>query len=422
MESVLTRCESLADALVDSLGAVNLAQLDIPSLRRHLLTLQRTLDRVTVAQARALHYGQHYSLFAGSGARSMADWMCRATGAAYGETAGKVRLADTLNESSALSAAVEAGEVSPATARVLFDAVSCPPEGADVADLVDRVRGADPRAARAEIDAWRAEHTTETDDERALRCYHARSLVFDPPTEGMVTGTFRLAVADATQVQATIAYLGGKPSEGDARTTAQRYADGLLLLCDAYAKGQVRGGRERPTIVFTTSVDKPDASRRETTAGEAARVAREPATSSLGTRIDAATLSRLAEDATVQHLTHHGTAIVSLSTPERFATDAQWKALVARDGGCVVDNCHIPAAWCDIDHIVPAQHGGTTTLDNLSLKCRHHHTLKHLPGVTETGDGHGGVITLADGTQLICRPHGTLAHAGPSGTSKSTAA
>jgi hypothetical protein len=32
-------------------------------------------------------------------------------------------------------------------------------------------------------------------------------------------------------------------------------ADGLVQLCDAYAKAQISGGRERPTILITIPVD-----------------------------------------------------------------------------------------------------------------------------------------------------------------------
>ena len=40
-------------------------------------------------------------------------------------------------------------------------------------------------------------------------------------------------------------------------------------------------------------------------------------------------------------------------------TDAQFAALVIRDGGCTGPNCDIPAAWSQVHHIVAwvEQHG-----------------------------------------------------------------
>lgn len=53
------------------------------------------------------------------------------------------------------------------------------------------------------------------------------------------------------------------------------------------------------------------------------------------------------------------------------------RRLRARDQHCRFPGCARPAISCDIDHTVPAQHGGATELTNLGHLCRHHHTLKH---------------------------------------------
>ena len=67
---------------------------------------------------------------------------------------------------------------------------------------------------------------------------------------------------------------------------------------------------------------------------------------------------------------------------ERTATDAQRRALVARDGGCVL--CAAEPAWCESHHIKAwAPPGnGPTDIDNLALlctKCHHRlHDHKHV--------------------------------------------
>ena len=52
-------------------------------------------------------------------------------------------------------------------------------------------------------------------------------------------------------------------------------------------------------------------------------------------------------------------------------------ALIARDGGCVVAGCTIPASWSDAHHVIPWAAGGETSLQNLALACRRHHRAIH---------------------------------------------
>ena len=53
------------------------------------------------------------------------------------------------------------------------------------------------------------------------------------------------------------------------------------------------------------------------------------------------------------------------------------KALTARDQGCAFPGCTIPAPWCEAHHITYWSHGGTTSTDNGTLLCSHHHHLVH---------------------------------------------
>jgi hypothetical protein len=53
------------------------------------------------------------------------------------------------------------------------------------------------------------------------------------------------------------------------------------------------------------------------------------------------------------------------------------KALEVRDGGCVAPGCDRPPEWCDAHHIVHWTRGGSTSLDNLELRCRRHHRAIH---------------------------------------------
>ena len=86
----------------------------------------------------------------------------------------------------------------------------------------------------------------------------------------------------------------------------------------------------------------------------------------------------------------------------RLAAEGAAVALVARDGGCRWLGCHIPAAWCEIDHLQPYAAGGATDLDSMVLLCSHHHHEKHRPGVQVIGNAHSLLIRLANGTVIDC--------------------
>ena len=70
-------------------------------------------------------------------------------------------------------------------------------------------------------------------------------------------------------------------------------------------------------------------------------------------------------------------------TPEYAA---RRREVLQRDGECQfsdnIVNCHVPAARCDVHHILRLSWGGTNELDNLVTLCRgpgtpDHHTYVH---------------------------------------------
>ena len=88
-----------------------------------------------------------------------------------------------------------------------------------------------------------------------------------------------------------------------------------------------------------------------------------------------------------------------------------------RDGTCRHPGCSIRASLCDIDHLVPFQHGdpgagGLTVESNLVCLCRAHHRLKTFTGWSYTlmPDGLLQITTDADHL-LFTSPTGPLAHA-----------
>ncbi|MDQ0576670.1 HNH endonuclease signature motif containing protein [Agromyces albus] len=68
----------------------------------------------------------------------------------------------------------------------------------------------------------------------------------------------------------------------------------------------------------------------------------------------------------------HG-RIMALGSAERCFTSHQRRAITLRDGGCLIPGCSVPAAWCEIHHVIPDIDGGPTHPDNGVLLCWFHH-------------------------------------------------
>ena len=81
---------------------------------------------------------------------------------------------------------------------------------------------------------------------------------------------------------------------------------------------------------------------------------------------------------------------LDLGRTTRLVTPAQLTALWLRDRHCTFPGCDIPAHWTDAHHLHHWADGGPTSLTNLTLLCRRHHTIAHRDdlGATITPDGH----------------------------------
>ncbi|MCQ9389231.1 HNH endonuclease [Brevibacterium sp. 50QC2O2] len=86
-------------------------------------------------------------------------------------------------------------------------------------------------------------------------------------------------------------------------------------------------------------------------------------------------LESLSPGALVYFQAHQpGTREVTVHSASRFATRRQVELIAARDRGCTFPGCDMPVGWCDAHHMIPWSTGGPTTVSNLTLACRFHHT------------------------------------------------
>ena len=105
-------------------------------------------------------------------------------------------------------------------------------------------------------------------------------------------------------------------------------------------------------------------------------------------------------DSSAGSLCTHLADPLSVGRSTRTVTGRQFRALVVRDGTCVVKGCHRRPAECAAHHVLHWADGGTTDLGNLVLLCHQHHhdhhdrglDLPHQDGqrwLTELGWRHG---------------------------------
>jgi Domain of unknown function (DUF222) len=392
MEAALTLLNTAITAVRDADTT-----LILPSeLGLHVLTVQKHLDQLRVVQAHLIAAVDQARVWANTGHRDMASWLAANGKTSLATAKRQTKLGKTLTETPELADAVATGAISPDTAEALQPALAANHSGNET-DLIDACKGATPHDAKQAGTIFQEINrpTGQTDAEREHTKRQRRYIRFSDTGDGMVRIDGLLPVLDARILRNAISHLAGAPTVGDDRTTEQKHADALIMLADAYTKGTITGGREQPTVVVVINVDVLEG--RTPGAGYTEN----------GDIIPAEIVRNMCTNANLQRLLTSESLPLDLGRTQRLATDHQYRAILARDGGCRMPDCTIPANWCEIDHLQEwdAQHG-QTDIDNLVLWCRHHHHYRHRPDVTLHGDANNLTITLATGQTINAPPRG----------------
>lgn len=154
------------------------------------------------------------------------------------------------------------------------------------------------------------------------------------------------------------------------RSPEQRGADAFEQLCaTALAAGEAptRHGA-RPQVMVVLEADALAA-----LGTEPASVAGRFVAS--GQPISGRSLRQLVDDCQLVRLVVDADRVpIEVSTTVRTVPAGLWRALLARDGGCVWPGFDAPASWCDVAHGASAfADGGRLSVDNSLLLCRRHH-------------------------------------------------
>lgn len=165
-------------------------------------------------------------------------------------------------------------------------------------------------------------------------------------------------------------------SQLDQRTRPQRLLDGLVSACSAALSTTAlpAAGGLRPQVMVT--IDFRDLFNRlqdGVAAGSAGS-----GTMLFAGPVSASTIRKIACDADLIPLVLGSAGrVLDIGRASRVFPPHIRKAIVARDLGCAFPSCTIPGAWCEAHHVSYWSHGGSTSTENGTLLCSHHHHLVH---------------------------------------------
>ena len=151
---------------------------------------------------------------------------------------------------------------------------------------------------------------------------------------------------------------GGRDgTPNDVRTTPQRMADAFVaLLTDVGRRGP---GSTRMQLIAVADIER---LRGDNPTGVAEIVG--------GEALPQTVLERLMCIATVTGVVFDGKGQpIWAGRDRRYPTEAQIKAIIARDRTCRGTGCAAGPERCEIHHIVPWEQGGLTDIDKMCLAC-----------------------------------------------------
>ncbi|MGI9624558.1 MAG: DUF222 domain-containing protein [Acidimicrobiales bacterium] len=200
-----------------------------------------------------------------------------------------------------------------------------------------------------------------TPEELEAQQFAARSVSWRTEVEGTVAVSARLTPLQAACFCAVIdsAVMARTDAPADASLAPQR-ADALVSVCETAGGAYTKTTKAEVVVHLHASAY-----------GSVEAVTRQGAPVPLGQ------LEALVDEASLRALVHDAEGHpIDASPARRFPTKRQRRVLEARDPQCSEPGCRA-TAFLEAHHKKHLADGGTTTLDNLELRCRFHHQRSH---------------------------------------------
>ena len=296
-----------------------------------------------------------------------------------------VEVGDQLGTDQAAQSAFDAGVLPPRHAKLLADTLRYL-HGAQREHASRRLV-----AAAAEQDAHTFGRTCrrllgELDGAAAVRAetrrHHRRRAAVAITEDGMLSLTGQWSGLDAEVLATAVDAFRSQDTGGVSRTAEQRTADALVEMARAALRAgeapTVHGVRPHISVTLDYAAILADAAVVEQGGQASSQVVE---TTWMGP-LPFAEVRRLLADAGISRLLVDPDGVpLEAGAQVRDVPAGLWRALQARDGGCIADGCDAPAGWCDVMHLDRPFHlHGRLTVDTAGLGCRHHHRCFDLYG------------------------------------------
>ncbi|MCZ2815534.1 HNH endonuclease signature motif containing protein [Modestobacter sp. VKM Ac-2984] len=342
----------------------------------------------------------------GVGITSCAHWLAWKCALTPGTARQHVRVARALRELPLTSAAFSAGELSYSKVRALTRVA----EPGTEAELVEFARHATASQVERTVRAWR-----RADDVDAGRVADRRRFSWWTEDDGMVSVQVRMEAEQGAEFLAAIESLAERDArrERAARRRAQAALPGGpepagdgeaastgVPAAGGHAAGDASGEDEVEPLAVTTERRCRAMTQLAAAAADADRRAGDPPRREVVVVVDASVLAddeaagraaleggpaltpaqarRLACDAAVTAIVTDGPEVLAQGRSRRYATRAQRRALLLRDGGCARPGCEeTRPERLHAHHLRHWLHGGRTDVSNLVLLCDVDHGLVH---------------------------------------------
>ena len=290
---------------------------------------------------------------------------CRMSGS---RAQGSVALANRMPAVPFVEKAVEAGDLTLDQARVFTSLPDHLSEdlARDEVTLVNATAPLSVAATRRLIEYWRSAVDGPGVDATVEEMEERRYLFGARTFEGMVKIDGLLDPVAGDLVLTALEAATAPPSRDDPRTARQRRADALADMARSFLDAGEAQGSEKPHVLVLTDLDALQGhggGTHETVNGHV---------------LTPEQVRQYACDCTISRVVFGpGSEPLDIGRATRVVPASMRRAVIARDRHCTYAGCDRRPRWCDAHHIRHWADGGPTSVSNLKLLCRYHHTLEH---------------------------------------------
>jgi hypothetical protein len=379
--------------VLDRLGAADFTGWDAGAQEQLLGSLARAEARVSALRLRLLQAAEHSRAAARSGAASTGQWAARVVNGDQATAQRQVGLAHGLARRTATQEALGSGVISVEHAQVIVRADRELPAALD-ADrravverrLIEKARvlspGALRRVARRALAAVEADvaavdaHENQVVAAEEERARARTRFTLHENGDGTVTGHFTVPALHGELLRKILQTMTA-PRRG-------RFGAGAAQLGDAESRTDWDRARGEAFCELVEHLPTEHLHPRTaatvvvTIADDVLRDALRAAHLDTGGVVSAGEARRLACGARVLPAVLGGASLpLDLGRSARLFSEPQRTALGLAHATCAADGCERPFSWCELHHLRPWSHGGSTDLADAVPLCHFHHQRIH---------------------------------------------